>query len=57
MMSLVGKSATRVPTRNAPTKANIPMLTGTTVAMTNMTANARIEINSGDIRGSWLLIS
>ena len=49
MMSLLGMSATMVPTRNAPTKAKIPMLTGTMVAMTNITASARIEISSGDI--------
>src|SRR5688500_4548640 len=47
-MSSAVWSATRVPMRNAPTNATIPMLTGRTVAITNIATSARIESSSGD---------
>src|SRR5688500_5943350 len=47
-MTSVVWSATRVPRRNAPTNATIPMLTGRIVAITNIATSARIESNSGD---------
>ena len=40
MISLVDMPATSVPTRNAPTKASTPMLTGNNVATTNMAHSA-----------------
>ena len=40
MMALVVWPATRVPTRNAPTKASTPMLIGRIVATTNIATRA-----------------
>ena len=40
MIALVVCPATRVPTRNAPTKARTPMLTGRIVATTNIRTRA-----------------
>jgi hypothetical protein len=42
------------PSTNAPTKARMPMLIGSTVAITNIATRTRIEMSSGDTMTPWV---
>ena len=42
------------PSTNAPTNARMPMLIGSTVAITNIASRARIEMSSGDTITPWV---